>query len=230
MAEPGAERDWQATRRVRSTPCVRARMSFTRACSSTTTWHGISDFLVRVNEPSDLGSWSYEAWDTKLARHEPKPYFVLQLCFYTERLATIQGREPEWMTSSSAPARKIASGIGTSRRITVPCAAASWRRRRRRADTYPYPVSHCALCEHDSGCRARREADDHLSLVAGIRRTQVERLEDAGIRTVAALAVGPAVAPDRHRHARARPASPSGSAADALPPAAATHSLRAAAG
>src|SRR4029077_10641681 len=29
-------------------------------------WRGIADFLVRVDEPSALGSWSYEVWDTKL--------------------------------------------------------------------------------------------------------------------------------------------------------------------
>ena len=43
-------------------------------------WRGIADFLVRVDQPSSLGPWSYEAWDTKLARH-PKPYFILQLCW-----------------------------------------------------------------------------------------------------------------------------------------------------
>ena len=32
-------------------------------------WRGIADFLVRVDEPSTLGDFSYEAWDTKLARH-----------------------------------------------------------------------------------------------------------------------------------------------------------------
>src|SRR6476620_7893286 len=31
-------------------------------------WRGRADFLVRVNEPSDLGDWSYEPHDTKLAR------------------------------------------------------------------------------------------------------------------------------------------------------------------
>ena len=59
-------------------------------------WHGVSDFLVRVERPSALGDWSYEAWDTKLARHT-KPYFVLQLCFYTEQLARLQGVTPEGM-------------------------------------------------------------------------------------------------------------------------------------
>jgi predicted RecB family nuclease len=59
-------------------------------------WRGIADFLGRVDEPSALGSWSYEVWDTKLAR-QGKPYFALQLSFYTEQLARLQGREPESM-------------------------------------------------------------------------------------------------------------------------------------
>ena len=29
---------------------------------------GYADFLRRVEKPSDLGAWSYEVWDTKLAR------------------------------------------------------------------------------------------------------------------------------------------------------------------
>ncbi len=33
---------------------------------------GYPDFLVRVETPSQLGAWSYEPWDTKLARH-PAP-------------------------------------------------------------------------------------------------------------------------------------------------------------
>src|SRR4051812_42045853 len=31
-------------------------------------WHGYSDFLLRVEKPSRLGSYSYEVADTKLAR------------------------------------------------------------------------------------------------------------------------------------------------------------------
>ena len=59
-------------------------------------WRGVADFLVRVERPSALGAWSYEAWDTKLARHT-KPYFVLQLCFYTEQLERLQGVTPGGM-------------------------------------------------------------------------------------------------------------------------------------
>lgn len=41
---------------------------------------GHADFLFRVDRPSDLGDYSYEVADTKLARRA-KPYFILQLCF-----------------------------------------------------------------------------------------------------------------------------------------------------
>ena len=51
---------------------------------------GYADFLRRVETPSDLGAWSYEVWDTKLARHE-KASAVLQLSMYSEMVGRIQG-------------------------------------------------------------------------------------------------------------------------------------------
>ena len=57
-------------------------------------WRGVADFLIRVETPSELGAWSYEALDTKLARHA-KPAYLLQLCFYSEQLARTQGGAPE---------------------------------------------------------------------------------------------------------------------------------------
>ncbi|TGW05494.1 nuclease, partial [Mesorhizobium sp. M2D.F.Ca.ET.145.01.1.1] len=44
-------------------------------------WSGRTDVLFRVETPSALGSWAYEAVDTKLAR-ETKGGTVLQLCLY----------------------------------------------------------------------------------------------------------------------------------------------------
>jgi len=38
-------------------------------------WRDHADFLERVESPSQLGEWSYEPVDTKLAR-SVKPYFV----------------------------------------------------------------------------------------------------------------------------------------------------------
>ena len=56
-------------------------------------WHGFADFLVRVEEPSDLGSWSYEPVDTKLAR-SAKASHIVQLGIYARMIGTIQGRAP----------------------------------------------------------------------------------------------------------------------------------------
>jgi uncharacterized protein len=59
-------------------------------------WLGFPDFLIRVERPSELGGWSYEVADAKLAR-EAKAAAVLQTCAYSEMLARVQGREPERM-------------------------------------------------------------------------------------------------------------------------------------
>ena len=56
-------------------------------------WRGRADFLERVDQPTALGSWGYEALDAKLARAE-KPTYVLQLCFYTAAIASIQQVTP----------------------------------------------------------------------------------------------------------------------------------------
>jgi predicted RecB family nuclease len=150
-------------------------------------WHGISDFLVRVEQPSIFGSWSYEAWDTKLARHS-KPHFILQLCFYTEQISRLQGHEPEWM--------HVVLGTGEHERFRYSDVSAYYRVVRRRflsaaassRLTYPYPVAHCDLCDYALRCREQWNRDDHLSLVANIRRDQVQKLSEIGIRTVAELA------------------------------------------
>ena len=52
-------------------------------------WGGRTDILRRVEKPSDLGSWSYEVIDTKLAR-ETKGNTILQLCLYSDLLADTQ--------------------------------------------------------------------------------------------------------------------------------------------
>jgi uncharacterized protein len=151
-------------------------------------WRGIADFLVRVDVPSRFGGWSYEAWDTKLARH-PKPHFILQLCWYTEQLARLQGVSPARMRVvlgsgeivSYVPEEFLAYYRAVRARFTRALAE--------RRETYPLPVGHCHVCGYVSHCEARRDADDHLSLVAGLRRSQAERLDGVGVTTVAQLAV-----------------------------------------
>src|SRR5215469_13134005 len=58
-------------------------------------WGGRPDILRRVEKPSDLGPWSYEVIDAKLAR-ETKGSTVLQICLYSELVAAAQQRIPEF--------------------------------------------------------------------------------------------------------------------------------------
>ena len=157
-------------------------------------WLGLADFLVRVERPSDLGSWSYEVVDTKLARHV-KASALLQMCSYVEQLTRIQGLEPEWMhvalggsarkverhrvadymayyrTVLAAFEARVAAGGGFAGAVYPP------------AGTYPEPVEHCDVCRWSLVCRDRRRADDDLSLVAGATSRLRHALKDSGVAT-----------------------------------------------
>jgi predicted RecB family nuclease len=53
-------------------------------------WRGYADFLIKADKPSDLGDWSYEVLDAKLAK-ETRGETILQLCVYSELLSALQG-------------------------------------------------------------------------------------------------------------------------------------------
>jgi uncharacterized protein len=150
-------------------------------------WRGRADFLLKRPGPSNLGDWHYEALDAKLARAE-KPTYVLQLCFYSDGIASVQGARPEHM--------HVFLGVGETRSLRYDDFSAYYRRVRRRFEsalaapngTEPYPVEHCALCEFRGVCHDRWRGEDSLVLVAGVRRTQVAGLRDARLPTLTALA------------------------------------------
>ncbi len=151
-------------------------------------FRGHTDFLLKVDNPSDLGAWSYEVADTKLAKRA-KPYFILQLCFYSELLERVQGHEPERIhvilgdadkTTESYRLAEFSSYFRRVRSRFVQALAAD-------SDTYPEPCDHCGVCGWRERCEAQREEDDHLSLVAGIRTAQRQKLVASGIATVEAL-------------------------------------------
>jgi uncharacterized protein len=151
------------------------------------TCRGIADFLMRIETPSSLGAWSYEASDAKLARH-PKPYFILQLCWYTEQLARIQHLRPRHMHIVLGSRETLAFEPSQFLAYYRAVRARFLRALEARRPTYPAPVGHCRVCGYASHCVDQRTDDDHLSLVAGMRRDQVERLNAIGVATVEQLA------------------------------------------
>jgi uncharacterized protein len=157
-------------------------------------WSGFADFLERVERPSQLGPHSYEIIDTKLKR-SPDPKYVLQLALYSDLLAEAQGAGPE----------RIHIVLGDRRRVTLRLADyLSYARRLRgrleafidgRPPTRPEPVPACDLCRWREHCGAEWDRADALCLVPGIRKSQRQKLEAAGVATVAALAANAAKVP-----------------------------------
>jgi predicted RecB family nuclease len=155
-------------------------------------WAGRADVLRRVESVSRLGGWSYEPLDTKLAR-ETRGSAILQLCAYASALENVQGRLPEFV-HVVAPGNPF-----ETRTYRLAEYAAYYRLLRKRlearrpgdapVETYPEPVAHCDICRWSAYCDARRRTDDHLSLVASIRRLQIDQFCAWHIGTLAALGV-----------------------------------------
>jgi uncharacterized protein len=56
---------------------------------------------------------------------------------------------------------------------------------------YPEPIEHCDICRWRRDCDNRRRRDDHLSLVAGISKSQIGELTRSGVGSTAALSAMP---------------------------------------
>ncbi len=159
-------------------------------------WHGYADVLLKVKEPSDLGDWSYEVVDTKLAR-ETKGGTILQLCLYSEMLAKLQGRLPEHMHIVTPEFfRSPPQADATNSYRTHDYLAYHHFVKSRLQDaintmpeTYPEPVDHCDICFWWPRCDAQRRKDDHLSFVAGISKLQMRELRKLNVNTLADLAI-----------------------------------------
>src|SRR6266850_975471 len=183
----GGNRDFVAAAEA-TAAAMRARSKYIyQAVFLTDRWHGIADFLERIDRSSALGDWSYQVLDTKLARH-PRPEHALQLCFYSHALEQIQKIAPEMAyvvlgTRDRFPIR-IANVSAYFRRLQYHFREAMAAR----PQTAPYPCDHCLMCVYQSICEARWEREDHLVRIAGIRRDQVNRLVTAGLTTLTALA------------------------------------------
>jgi predicted RecB family nuclease len=153
---------------------------------------GYADFLVKVThaigqQPSLLGNWHYEVWDTKLAK-KIKPTFVIQLCCYAEMLESLQGLKPEFIT--------VALGNGENEQL-------------RTSDFYYYYQTLKSSFIHDQNCfnlndrpdpadsknwgdwsnfaELLLQEKDHLFQVATISKGQIKKLSQVGIITMQQL-------------------------------------------
>ena len=155
---------------------------------------GRSDILRRVDVPSALGEWSYEVIDTKLAR-ETRGGTILQLSLYSELVGAVQGSLPEYMYvvapwKEFVPQQYRADDYAAYYRLIKTMLESSVDQ----ADlpgVYPDLKGHCDICRWRDQCAARRRADDHLCLVAGITSLRISELVERNVATTSSLAVEP---------------------------------------
>ena len=154
-------------------------------------WQGNTDFLIKCKTPSNLGAFSYEALDTKLA-HNPEPKYILQLCIYSHLLTAFQGLQPQKMHLYLGNKSQHSFNV---RDFIYYCSHIREKFERFMKSlpekSSPEPCSHCQLCQWKDICAQEWKEKDHLSLVANIRRLQADKLRKAGIQTVANLAAIP---------------------------------------
>jgi predicted RecB family nuclease len=149
-------------------------------------WRGHADFLLKRADRPGRWAWSYDVADTKLARRLKVPA-LLQMAAYGDRLTALQGIDPEWLV--------VVTGDREQRPYRYADCASYARLVRDQLltevsetrDTRPEPVEHCPQCRWQDTCRAQWRSEDHLSLVAFMRRDHARSLEQAGIGTVRSL-------------------------------------------
>lgn len=155
-------------------------------------WVGHADFLVRVDRPSKLGNFSYEVADTKFARSS-RAKFLVQLCLYSDMLSRVQGVMPQHMHVVLGDGRKESFIVDDYLRYfrRLQARFIQWVELAERT-TYPEKVERCGQCRWREICAAQWEADDHLNRVANISKTQIVKLQAAGVDTLAKLSALPA--------------------------------------
>lgn len=156
-----------------------------------TPWHGFADFMRRVDEPSALGDYSYEVIDTKLAR-SPSPKHVLQLALYSGMIERIQDKSPHAMhlvlgdgSEASFRQAEFRQTLSAAKKRYIDFVEQG------AVGTRADPCSACGHCGWREVCAAQWQAEDHLSLVAGMQKSQIQKLRAAGVDSVAALAALP---------------------------------------
>lgn len=149
---------------------------------------GKSDFLFKVPGKSKLGDFHYEAWDTKLAR-EVKPYYIVQLCCYSEMLEFIQGRLPDKFVvvlgDKTEPSFRVADYVYQYHQLKRSFLSfhKEW--------SHETPPEECIAGKYSRWKELSKkmlEERDDLYRVANIRRAQIQRLKKVGITTMTELA------------------------------------------
>lgn len=148
---------------------------------------GYADFLVKMPGESKFGNYHYEVWDTKLS-HKVKPEFIIQLCCYSDMLEAIQQRQSGNIV--------IVLGNGEQESFKIKDCFYYYLSLKKnfllsQEQFDPYNMPDLADSK-EWGCWSSYAEKlliekDHLFQVANITKSQIKKLNKAGVQTVQQL-------------------------------------------
>jgi uncharacterized protein len=155
-----------------------------QAALSLPPFKGYADFLVKVEGKSRFGDFHYEVWDTKLSK-TVKPNFLIQLCCYAEMLKVLQGRSPEQIVvvlGNGEPIRFYANNYSYYYKPLKDRFLQAHQQFS--VKTCPNPADSGSWGRWSTYADILLEESDHLSQIATITKSQIKKLNKAGIETM----------------------------------------------
>lgn len=150
---------------------------------------------LQVEERSPVG---YIAWDAKLAG-SPKPHYLLQVALYVDALSALGLKAPGARHGLILGSRSLATFEEGEIVPAMRQARSYILDAIENLDSSDFALESlslhcdsadsCKVCEYPGLCDHNRRELDHLVQVAGINKSQIEKLRKSGISTMAALAV-----------------------------------------
>lgn len=157
----------------------------------------------RTSAKNNAGAYGYIAWDAKLAS-SAKPHYLLQVALYVEALDSL-GLKAD---ASHGAMHGLILGSRTLELFEEGEIVPAMRQARSYleaafhqaalGDLSEFELKHlslhcetqstCNICEYPDLCEHNRKEVDHLVQIAGINKTQIEKLKKAGITRMAGLA------------------------------------------
>lgn len=162
-------------------------------------WWGTPDWLHRKPGSSNFGEWYYEPGDAKLGgRKTTIRSQVVPITFYALILERIQGVRPTHFTIyRTTPAvvdvsKHVDDALDVVKKLERVLGDGD--------DPGPWLTSECAKCKWFRACKTDARRTAHLSLITGMRRDLLPRLNALGIGTVNDLAKLPVATIERLPH------------------------------
>lgn len=148
---------------------------------------GYADFLIKVEGDSDLGAFHYEPWDIKLSK-TVKPQFVIQLCCYAEMLEVIQNKRPNRITVVTGDKQQVQLATNEHFYYYLYLKERFFEVHGHFSkEDLPDPADSDRFGCWSTYANERLVASDHLSQVATITKSQIKKLNKAGIKTMQSL-------------------------------------------